>query len=519
MKGCCRLKLYEKCFRIENVKTAIKKVLKSEGSKTAGPDGINRYSDISEERYIKEIKLRLRKYVKVNSRQVVIPKENGNKRIITIINLFDRMAQEVVYDQINPIVEQHMSYHSYGFRQGINQKVPVAKIANVIRQIKETYTIEIDFEKCFNNIPLEKALDSLRTMGIKDGKLIATIKHLMYTSREYNGIGISQGTILGPILCNCYLNKLDRFMENEFEVSQMDHHYSRDYQKHQSEWIEWNQNRSKKITCRYFRYADDTVIICRNESEQQYIFGKVREFINKDLDIQINQDKIVLGVGEVHFLGFKLAPNQRSIWITMDKPRKYLDELKRFKFNTIEECRYFLKWFRGVLNYFDIVNDMAEFIKKVGLRLYYRSKDSQLHKITIADGKKVYEFGSKDNLKQPPTIIDIWELRKITKLSFKEYLVNNTWLTLRESLKSDLLDKTSSWGGFKWLLYTKQKGRDAITGDNLLIKTMIVHHIKPRAKGGKNEINNMILINETTHKELHYGETKGKYERYRKHLR
>ena len=91
------LKLYSKCFQLDNIRRAIKTVLAHSGSKTSGPDKINRKSNISEERFIREIKLRFRRYKSVNSRKVKIPKDNGQFRELTIINLFDRMAQQCVY--------------------------------------------------------------------------------------------------------------------------------------------------------------------------------------------------------------------------------------------------------------------------------------------------------------------------------------------------------------------------------------------------------------------------------------
>ena len=207
------LKLYSKCFQENNIKRAIKTVLSHDGSRTSGPDRINRKSKITEDRIIREIKLRLRRYKKVNSRKVKIPKGNGKYRELTIINLFDRMAQQCVYQIISPILETNMSKYSYGFRFAISAKVPVSKACASVVNSKEIYTVEIDFEKCFDNIPLDKALDSLRQLGINDGKLLKTIKHLMWTSKEYSGVGLSQGTILGPILANCYLTCLDRFMD------------------------------------------------------------------------------------------------------------------------------------------------------------------------------------------------------------------------------------------------------------------------------------------------------------------
>ena len=70
----CMLKLYSLCF---NIKRAIKTIMSHNGSKTSGPDRINKKSRITEDRIIREVKLRLRRYKKVNSRKIKIPKGNG----------------------------------------------------------------------------------------------------------------------------------------------------------------------------------------------------------------------------------------------------------------------------------------------------------------------------------------------------------------------------------------------------------------------------------------------------------
>ena len=504
------MKLYEKCFLLENIDKAIKVVLNSSGAKTPGPDGISKYSSISQERYRKEVKLRLRGYKQVNSRTVEIPKENGKTRTITIINLFDRIAQQVVLDQISPIIEQNLSIHSYGFRKGIGTKTVIAKIANTVKALKEQpYTVELDFKQCFDNIPLDKAIDSLRQLGIRDKMILKVVKRLMYISKEYNGIGISQGTILGPILCNAYLTKLDRFMEQNLNLTEPHTHFRRDYQRHFSAWIKWLHHQNKKINCRYYRYADDTIIICRCKEEQEEVARLIKNYVEEQSIATINEEKSRLGYGPFKFLGYHIIKNQQSLWIKMDNEQKYNLELKQFRFNSIQNCKDFVIWLRGILQYYDIANDIAYFLNKVDRRLYFRSKDSQIRKI---EGHSKYIFGTGTKI----TEIAPYEMRQASRVSYKDYLVESEWLSRREEIK---ITSLGEWTIFKWLLFTAQKGKDKITGEKLDIKHMDIHHVNPRKKEGINSLNNLILINETTHNELHYGKTDSpKYRRYRKLL-
>lgn len=508
------LKLYSKCFQENNIKRAIKTVLSHDGSRTSGPDRINRKSKITEDRIIREIKLRLRRYKKVNSRKVKIPKGNGKYRELTIINLFDRMAQQCVYQIISPILETNMSKYSYGFRFAISAKVPVSKACASVVNSKKIYTVEIDFEKCFDNIPLDKALDSLRQLGINDGKLLKTIKHLMWTSKEYSGVGLSQGTILGPILANCYLTKLDRFMEMEFNLDKNDEHYHENYQRHKGHWIQWNLSRNKKIPCKYYRYADDTLILCKNKEEQEYINAKVREFISQKLDIRINEEKTRLGRNKFDFLGFKIKKKGSNAWIKIKDEAKIRERVKKFTFRSLIETDDFLKWLRGILNYFDITNDMADVLNCIERRLFFRNKRGTSRSILSREqGSCNYKYSiDKGRFR----VINIYELRKSTKISFKEYNLKSSWIRQRELLKN--MDNEQRI--YLWALFTRQRGLNPITKEKLKINDLIIHHIKPKSKGGNDSLENLILIDSETHKQIHGKEKCTKeIEKYRKHLR
>ena len=335
-----------------------------------------------------------------------------------------------------------MSEHSYGFRKGISAKIPVCKLASVLLHSKEVYTVELDFKKCFDNIPLEKAIGCLKELGIKDFLLLRTIKQLMWTSKEYSGVGLSQGTILGPLLANCYLTRLDRFMERKFELKARDMHHIRDYKIHGENWIKWLSERGRKVCCKYYRYADDTFITCHNAQEQKYIEESVKEFIRENLEIEVNEAKSHKRRNEIHFLGFKLVKSgHNSIWILMDTPREYLTKIKSLKLNTLKQCQEFMKWIRGVINYFDIANNLNDFLSAVNRKLYYRTRRG-----IIKRTDNVFHYGeNRDRI-----MVDIWAMRKATRTSYKEYLTDSEWIKKREYLKYRESEKAMD-GAFQYL--------------------------------------------------------------------
>lgn len=404
----CKLRLYGKVLQTENIVKAIEEVNKHSGSKTPGPDGINKETDIPIDRIIREVKLRLRKRIPVRSRTINIPKGNGKTRTLTVINYFDRIAQQAVKRVINPLLEPKQSKYSYGFREGLSPKMAACKVANYVMNF-DVHSVEIDIKSCFDSIRLDMALDMLREMGITDGKLLSTIKHLMYVSKDYQGVGLGQGTILGPLLCNCVLHKLDTFMEETFELEGRSVNYTKEYQRHKGEWIKWHEETGRKLRIRYVRFADDTFIACRNSEEPEYVKEKVKRFIEEVLELKVNEEKTKLRTNGFEYLGYRFYKSnngKRNVWIRMKDEKKYIKELGRFNFRSNKDFYNFLKWFRGVLYYFDICNDINNFLKKVRKRLHTRStkitsvlKKESNNLCSIKDGKKKVE-------------IDVYNLRK-----------------------------------------------------------------------------------------------------------
>lgn len=499
--------LYSKCLSEENIQQAIKIVLRHKGSNTPGPDGItkdNVGSDI-----VKEIKARLRRYKKVNSRQIQIPKKNGKIRDLTVCNLYDRIAQQAVYQIIEPIVDSKMSNNSYGFRKGLQTKMAVAKLANVFHASKHNYTIELDFKSCFDNIPLERAIGELARLGIKDPKLLATIKHLMYISKEYDGIGLGQGTILGPILANCFLNKLDLWIEENLDLGEI-RHRKRDFELHKDNYTKWLKSRGRKPQAKYVRYADDTLVIVHSRNEQLEVSEAIQRFIKEDLQIGLNQEKSRLGYNSVNFLGFnikKIIREKEFIGIYIDKENE--EEIKSiaksYEFSSYEEVWHFKKWLMGILNYYDIVNNMGDILRYITKRILNRSR--KVSNLARQEGTTRYIWSYKER----SIVLDVYDIRKNTKLSYKEYILGAKWLSTRELLREWEYGDSRLWHIYAYALFTKQRGKDPITQKDLQLGNIHIHHIKPRKVKGQNSMDNLIMISTDTHKLIHNSEeTKSK---------
>ena len=493
--------IYRIILKDSNINRAIETICLKAGSKTAGPDHITKFNLPVKSEVKRQVKLRLRRRIKANSRNVEIPKSNGKTRKLTICNLYDRMAQQAVYQVIEDrgIIEKNFSEYSFGFRKSISAKVAASRVANCVYNFREYYTIEMDFTKCFDNIPLDKALDDLRRLGIKDPETLRTIKHLMWISKDYNGIGLGQGTVLGPLLCNCYLDRLDKFLETNFNLGESPKYHIQARRKYGDDFIPWLLNRGYKIPCKYYRYADDSIIFCKSVAERDMIYSDLRNFVTNELDITINEDKTKLGNNEpVEFLGFWFKRFPENILIKPADEREILDTIKSCKIGNHSEALKYMQYCRGVLNYYDICNNMKDVMDAMCARMWTRG----VRRNGIFSKDEGHQIFREKNVtsKRKQIVFDVWGMRRKSKLSFKEYLVGNGWLNSREHISEDV---ENEYTVFKWQLFTCQKGKDPISKKPLNLNEMVVHHIRSIENGGSNDFRNLILINETTHKMIH----------------
>lgn len=485
-------KLYSNCFTESNIRKAIKAVCSKKSSKIAGPDGITQNTAISETKLIKEVKKRLRRCASVNSKEMLI-----NNRKCVILNFYDRIAQQAVYQMIYPVLDKNMSKNSYGFRTGINIKIPVSKICSKIARSKEIFAIKVDIKKCFDSIPLDDAITMLRELGVNDAKLLSTIKHLMWVSKKYNGIGLAQGTILGPILSNCYLHKIDKWVEDN--IQKPDTNFARSLKTHPHDLREWRESKGMGPTGKYYRYVDDFVILTNSRTEQVWIYTLLTDFLRTSLKININDDKTCLTHNVVIFLGFKIKKfrinNKTYTGIIPADIQNLKQKLKKLKWRSPEDIRQSLKKFVGILNYYDICNNFDQIMNYVGIKLLKVASRKQTALKRIK-GHCVYMY----NLNGKEYSIDIYSLRKNSKVSYKEYLVNSSWLTKREQLTA-LGDHFQTHNIYKWALWTRQKGKDEITGNDLLIVGLDIHHIN--GNHNDNRIENMLLTTAVNHRLIH----------------
>lgn len=184
---------------------------------------------------------------------------------VAVPTVKDRIVQMATKIAIEPVFEADFRDCSYGFRPKRSAKQALEVVRKACNN-KGYYVVDADIEKFFDNVNQDKLM-KLVEQRISDRRILKLIRQWLASGVLYGNVltiselGTSQGSVISPLLANIYLNTLDRL------------------------WEKYGLTHGILV-----RYADDTVIICKNKKNANHALNLLR-YIMAKLDLKLHSVK------------------------------------------------------------------------------------------------------------------------------------------------------------------------------------------------------------------------------------
>jgi group II intron reverse transcriptase/maturase len=315
------------------------KIYANKGAMTPGatgetPDGMS----IAKIEGIIEL-MRAERYRFAPARRVLIPKKSGGQRPLGMPTWSDKLVGEVMRLLLEAYYEPTFCDRSHGFRPGRGCHTALREIAHT--WTGTTWFIEGDIKDCFGSLD-HQVLLGIMAERIRDGRFLELVRRMLASGyledwQWYPTLsGAPQGGVASPILSNIYLDKLDRFVEDELiprHTRGTIRTPNRAYRRAQDsvrrartaeDWERYKQSRSlmwtlpsKDVTdpgyrrLRYSRYADDHILgFVGPKREAEQIKNELAVFLRDRLKLELSPTKTLITharTGAARYLGYDIT--------------------------------------------------------------------------------------------------------------------------------------------------------------------------------------------------------------------
>mgnify|MGYP002533460772 FL=1 len=237
----------------------------------------------------------------------VILGKTGKKREITILCSADRLLLRMLYQVLYPLVSTMFADNSYAYIEGRGIQEAVGRCKSYIESGLQ-YVVELDIKDFFDNIIHSKLSALLSESNIASDVVSLIEKYLKMNVKfedqiHRNNKGVIQGSSLGPLFSNLFVNKLDHQMQDE--------------------------------NVAYVRFSDDIKVFCSDYDAATVLFTRISEII-KGYGLKLSYKKCgVFKAISQTYLGYEFT-NTRNGIVVQRKSRNAATQIGHWKAAKIE---------------------------------------------------------------------------------------------------------------------------------------------------------------------------------------
>lgn len=231
-------------------------------------------------------------YVPVPAEQITIPKGHdrpGDVRVLRLPSVRDKIAQEALRSVLEPRLDRMFLDCSYGYRPGKGTRKAIGRVSHYITNLKRRWVALADIDNFFGSLDHALLVERLRSISDDPRFLRLVGLWLKMGAVDRRGhwhdavTGVNQGGVISPLLANFYLHPFDEFLMSKGHV--------------------------------LVRYADDFVILCRDQPGAGDALRAATDFLERQLHLRLNANpRPVRSIDEGFvFLGIQFQGDRRGL--------------------------------------------------------------------------------------------------------------------------------------------------------------------------------------------------------------
>ncbi|HXT14933.1 MAG TPA: reverse transcriptase domain-containing protein [Gemmatimonadaceae bacterium] len=225
-----------------------------------------------------------------------VSKVDGGERKIAYSGIRDRIVQAALHDVLAPVINARLTDSAFAYRTGVSTYDAIRRIYSAATS-GQPFFVKSDFVKFFDRLDharLKTLVDGLDVDAraqrlawrfVRAGDIARAVNRASITFPAGRRIGVPQGGVISGLLANLYLCAFDEAVQGVSGTTLV-------------------------------RYADDFVVLCRDESTCQVAFDAVATAAREVL-LELHEGEKTVRCGHINdgitFVGFRLRGTKVAV--------------------------------------------------------------------------------------------------------------------------------------------------------------------------------------------------------------